>query len=62
MKKALNILLILLGFFFFFGCDEHAIPEDANTVNLFTINDTHGAFVSDDYPGMENVASVIKKL
>lgn len=63
MKKTINFILILALSFFFLGCKEdYTIPEDVNTVNLFTINDSHGAFVTDEYPGFEKVSSVIKSL
>lgn len=62
MKKTINLLLILvISIFFLSACEEeYIIPEDVNTVNIFTMNDTHGAFVTDEYPGMEKVSMTIK--
>lgn len=36
--------------------------DAAGEVYVFTINDTHGAFLTDEYPGLEKVSSVIKSL
>jgi len=38
------------------------IGQRESVVNLFMINDTHGSFVSDQYPGVEKLSSVIKSL
>lgn len=63
MKKTFNLLLILLGLFIIFGCDEdNPIPEEVNTVNILTINDSHGSFVTDEYPGMDKVSAAINSL
>lgn len=79
MKKFLNLLVVFLSFIMLFGCDggistpdtpdnpkgddDQIIETHDGKVEIFAINDTHGAIKTDGKtPGMEKVQSVIKSI